>query len=50
MMFYKNTKTIFRLPNESIDFFVIRLGVLQRDTLTKYLSVLSLQTAIDLIK
>ena len=53
-MLYKNTKVKVPSPDGGTDFFDIVAGVLQGDTFTPYLFVISLdyvlRTLIDLIK
>ena len=54
MMLYRNTKVKVRYPDGDTDFFDIVAGVLQGDTLTSYLFIISLdyvlRTSIDKIK
>ena len=54
MMLYKNTKVKVRSPDRDTDFFDIIAGVLQGDTLARYLFIncldYVLRTSIDLMK
>ena len=54
MMLYKNTKIRIRSPDGNTDYFDIVVGVLQGDTLARYLLIICqdnvLRTSIDLMK
>ena len=54
MMLYKNTKVKVRSQDGDTDYFDIRAGVLQGDTLNPYLFIICLdyvlRTSIDLMK
>ena len=54
MMLYRNTQVKLRSPDGDTDYFNIVVGVLQRDTLARYLFIICLdyvlRTSIDKIK